>query len=254
MGYISLSLPMKGHDFNYWFYRKMKSLVLLTLLSVALCRKYGLSEVTSTVTKPQILLFSEPQLAEEPIAHSATQARAYIITGERSDDGFARNAPQELYTIDQDSSNEGITECKELDNDSCTKIAVDFDVLRAELDIIMEGEVFRHSYTSQNPDDDFTTYAYNTDDFGSALFMYTETEGFPLLDGYILLNGEEYTINNCGGQCGNGHILVKLTEGKYDEQMVMLEAERGVSLTNVSKEKEMLISVIVNHILYFRHL
>merc|ERR1719323_2913725 len=191
----------------------MKSSVFLTLFSLALCQS---------------------RLPQEPISLSATQARAYIITGERSDDGSARAAPQELYTIDQDSSNEGIAECKELDNDSCTKIEVDFEVLRAELDIILEGEVFRHSYTSQNPDDDFTTYAYNTDDFGSALFMYTETEGYPLLDGYILFDGQEYTVNNCGSQCGNGHILVKLTEGKYDEQMMMMEAERGVSLTNAS--------------------
>ena len=36
--------------------------------------------------------------------------------------------------------------------------------------------------------------------------------GYPEIDGYFLSNGSEYRINNCGDQCNNGHILVKLTE------------------------------------------
>merc|ERR1711963_1320214 len=107
-------------DFNYWCSGSMKSLVILTLFSLALCQS---------------------PLPGEPIPLSAAKARAYIITGERSDDGSARAAPQELYTIDQDSSNEGIAECEELDNDSCTKIEVDFEVLKAELDIILEADL-----------------------------------------------------------------------------------------------------------------
>ena len=173
---------------------------------------------------------------------SRTEALAYTITGMRSDDGSSGSDPKELFTINEEASNEGIAECEELDNDSCTLIEVDFDVLEAGLDIILGGEVFKYSYTHQT-DDDTTTYTYDGDDFGSAIFMYSEAEGYPALDGYILLHGQEYTVNNCGSQCGNGHILVKLTEGKYDEQMMMMEAERGVSLTNVSTEKEMLTSV-----------
>ena len=52
-------------------------------------------------------------------------------------------APQKLYTTDPEHSTEGIRECQELDNESCVKIDVDFDVLRAESDIILEGQVFR---------------------------------------------------------------------------------------------------------------
>ena len=157
---------------------------------------------------------------------SRTLALTYTITGQRSDDGSAGAAPKDLFTVDQDTSTEGIAECQALDNDSCAMIEVDFDVLEAGSDIILEGEVFNHSYTYQT-DDDTTIHAYDGDDFGSALFMYTKTEGYPVLDGYILLHGQEYTVNNCGEQCGNGHILVKLTEGKYDEQMMTMEEERG---------------------------
>ena len=109
---------------------------------------------------------------------------------------------------------------------------MDFDVLEAGSDIILEGEVFRHSYTHQT-DDDTTAHAYDGDDFGSALFIYSEAEGYPALDGYILLHGQEYTVNNCGDQCSNGHILVKLTEGKYEEHGEMLMEEEGISM-NVS--------------------
>merc|ERR1712117_50687 len=203
-----------GDHANLRFSRSMKSLVFLTLLSLA-------------VSEP-------PPLPEKPwearaVPASRTEALAYTIAGMRSDDGSAGSDPKELFTINQEASNEGIAECEELDNDSCTMIEVDFDVLKAGSDIILEGEVFRHSYTHQT-DDDTIVHTYDGDDFGSALFMYTETEGFPVLDGYILLHGQEYTVNNCGDQCGNGHILVKLTEGKYEEHGEMLMEEDGISM------------------------
>ena len=113
--------------------------------------------------------------------------------------------------MDPSASTDGIRECQDLDNESCVKINVDFDVLMAESDALLEGEVFRHSYTSQNQDDSMT-YTYESDDLGSALFLYTETDGYPEIDGYFLTHGSEYRINNCGDQCGNGHILLKLSE------------------------------------------
>ena len=85
---------------------------------------------------------------------------------------------------------------------------MDFEVFRTESDLLLEGEIFRHTYTTQNPEDNSTTYAYDTDDLDSALFLYTELEGYPEIDGYFLYNGLEYRINNCGNQCGNGHVLL----------------------------------------------
>ena len=118
---------------------------------------------------------------------------------------------RQLYTMDTSASTDGITECQDLDNESCVKINVNFDVLMVESDTLLEGEVFRHSYTSQN-NDHSKTYAYESDDLGSALFLYTEMNGYPEIDGYFLTHGSEYRINNCGEQCGNGHILLKLSE------------------------------------------
>ena len=118
---------------------------------------------------------------------------------------------RQLYTMDTSASTDGIRECQDLNNESCVKIKVNFDVLMVESDTLLEGEVFRHSYTSQN-NDHSKTYAYESDDLGSALFPYTKLNGYPEIDGYFLTHGSEYRINNCGEQCGNGHILLKLSE------------------------------------------
>ena len=156
---------------------------------------------------------------------------------------FLATSPKELYSLDPSVSSDGIEECQEIDNQSCAKINVDFEVLKSESDIWLEGEVFKHSYTTIN-DDNSTSYSYN-DDLDSALFLYTKKDGYDEIDGYIMTQGSEYRVNNCGDQCGNGHILLKLSEKMVqtsdlmkspdmpdiDEDPILSEDSRGIDWT-----------------------
>ena len=156
---------------------------------------------------------------------------------------FLATSPKELYSLDPSVSSDGIEECQEIDNESCAKINVDFEVLKSESDIRLEGEVFKHSYTTIN-DDNSTSYSYN-DDLDSALFLYTKKDGYDEIDGYIMTQGSEYRVNNCGDQCGNGHILLKLSEKMVqtsdlmkspdmpdiDEDPILSEDSRGIDWT-----------------------
>ena len=85
---------------------------------------------------------------------------------------------------------------------------MNFAALDGVSDIILEGVEFRPSYTMDNQDST-KTYSYDADDFGSALFLYTEEDGYPEIDGNFLFDGSEYRIENCGEGC---HLLVKLSE------------------------------------------
>ena len=153
---------------------------------------------------------------------------------------FLATNPKELYSLDPSVSTDGITECQEIDNESCAMINVDFEVLKSESDIRLEGEVFKHSYTKLN-DDNSTSYSYN-DDLDSALFLYTKKDGYDEIDGYFMTQGSEYLVNNCGDECGNGHILLKLSEKMVqtsdlmkspdiDEDPILSEDLRGIDWT-----------------------
>ena len=52
---------------------------------------------------------------------------------------FLATGPKELYSLDPSVSSDGIEECQEIDNQSCAKINVDFEVLKSESDIWLEG-------------------------------------------------------------------------------------------------------------------
>ena len=69
-------------------------------------------------------------------------------------------------------------------------------MLKSESDIRLEGKVFKHNYTTLN-DDNSKSYSYN-DDLDSALFLYTKKDGYDEIDGYIMPQGSEYLVNNCG--------------------------------------------------------
>ena len=150
--------------------------------------------------------------------------------------------PKELYSLDPSVSTDDIRECQEIDNESCIKINVDFDVLKSESDIRLEGNVFNHSYTTLN-EDNSTTYAY-ADDLDSALFLYTKKYGYSEIDGYFLTQGSEYLVNNCGDEC---HILLKLSEKlahpsdlmkspDIDEDLMLSEDLRGIDWTSRAED------------------
>ena len=109
---------------------------------------------------------------------------------------------QDLFTLLPDASTEWVAECENMEDiDSCTKIDVDFDLLKSEGDFVMDGVEFKHSYT------DGKTYSYETDNYGSAVLLYSEDNGYPEVDGDIISEGEVYRIDGCGDDC---HVLVKL--------------------------------------------
>ena len=87
------------------------------------------------------------------------------------------------------------------DIDSCAKIDFDFELLKSEGAFVMDGEAFTHSYT------DGKTYSYETDNYGSAVFLYDEASGHPEVEGDLIFEGNVYRIDGCGEDC---HILVKL--------------------------------------------
>ena len=93
------------------------------------------------------------------------------------------------------------------DIDSCVRIDVNFDRLKANSDLTLVDDdiVFRHSYTEVN-DDVTATFSYETDDFDSALFLYTDLSGYPEIDGSFTVEGSKYIIDNCKENC---HVLIK---------------------------------------------
>ena len=112
----------------------------------------------------------------------------------------------ELFTLLPDASTQGIAECERMtDIEFCTETEIDFEVLNEKSDFLMEGVVFHHSYSRHNQDST-TTYSYETDNLGSAVFLYSEANGYPEVDGSLLFDGSGYRIDNCGAEC---HVLVK---------------------------------------------
>ena len=109
-------------------------------------------------------------------------------------------AAQDLFT-GLDDSTEGIAECEMEGIDSCTKIDFNFDLLKGEGDFAVNGETFMHSYTHGK------TYGYQTDNYGSAVFVYSEANGHPEVEGDLIFEGNIWRIDGCGEEC---QILVKL--------------------------------------------
>ena len=107
---------------------------------------------------------------------------------------------KDLFT-ELDESTQGIAECEMDDIESCTKIDFDFDILKNEDDFVVDGETFTHSYT------DGQTYGYETDDYGSAVFVYYNTNGHQEVEGDLIFEGKVWRIDGCGEDC---HVLVKL--------------------------------------------
>ena len=107
---------------------------------------------------------------------------------------------KDLFT-ELDESTANIAECGMDDIESCTKIDFDFDILKNEDDFVVDGETFTHSYT------DGQTYGYETDDYGSAVFVYNNTNGHQEVEGDLIFEGKVWRIDGCGENC---HILVKL--------------------------------------------
>ena len=122
-----------------------------------------------------------------------------------------------LFTLKPGASTEGISECDKMsDIDSCDRIDVNFDVLEDELDLtLMDDEVvFKHSYTAEN-DDGTVTYSYQSDDMDSALFLYSESSGYPELDGSFTVEQSKYIIDNCMEDC---HVLIELGANRLNSQ------------------------------------
>ena len=107
---------------------------------------------------------------------------------------------KDLFT-ELDESTLGIAECEMDDIESCTKIDFDFGILKKEGDFVVDGETFTHSYT------DGQTYGYETDDYGSAVFVYNNTNGHQEVEGDLIFEGKVWRIDGCGEDC---HVLVKL--------------------------------------------
>ena len=109
---------------------------------------------------------------------------------------------QDLFTLLPDESTQGIAECENMEDiDSCEKIDFDFELLKSEGGFVLDGETFTHSYTNGK------TYSYETDNYGSAVFLYNEDNGHPEVEGDLIFEGNVYRIDGCGDNC---HILVKL--------------------------------------------
>ena len=128
-----------------------------------------------------------------------------------------RSSGSHLFSLKPGSSTEGISECDNMsDIDSCDRIDVNFDVLEDELDLtLMDDEVvFKHSYTAGNGDGT-VTYSYQSDDMDSALFLYSESSGYPELDGSFTVEQSKYIIDNCMEDC---HVLIKLGANRLNSQ------------------------------------
>ena len=102
-----------------------------------------------------------------------------------------------------DESTQGISECEMDDIDSCTRVDFNFDLLKAEDDFVLDGETFTHSYTNDQ------TYGYQTDDYGSAVFVYSNITGHQEVEGVLIFEGKIWRIDGCGEDC---QILVKMGE------------------------------------------
>ena len=102
-----------------------------------------------------------------------------------------------------DESTQGISECEMDDIDSCTRVDFNFDLLKAEDDFVVDGETFTHSYTNGQ------TYGYQTDDYGSAVFVYSNINGHQEVEGDLIFEGKIWRIDGCGEDC---QLLVKLGE------------------------------------------
>ena len=114
---------------------------------------------------------------------------------------------QDLFTLLPGESTQGIGECEKMEDiDSCTKIDIDFDLLKAEEDFEFDGVTFKHSYTNGD-EGSIQTYSYETDNYGSAVILYSEANGHSEVDGDFIFEGSVYRIDGCGEDC---HLLVKL--------------------------------------------
>ena len=137
--------------------------------------------------------------------------------GKRWRGGRKKSENSHLFDLKPEASTEGISECDNMsDIDSCDRIDVNFDVLEEELDLtLMDDEVvFKHSYTAEN-DDGTVTYSYQSDDMDSALFLYSESSGYPELDGSFTVEQSKYIIDNCMEDC---HVLIKLGANRLNSQ------------------------------------
>ena len=133
----------------------------------------------------------------------------------------------QLFRLQPGASTKGISECEKMsDIDSCIKIDVDFDTLKDELDLTLVDDevIFKHSYTEKN-DDDTISYSYQSDDMDSALFLYTESSGYPEIDGSFTVEESKYIIDNCMENC---HVLIKLGANRLNSQP---EPEQKPALT-----------------------
>ena len=120
-----------------------------------------------------------------------------------------------MFTFLPEQSTAGIVECEDADGvDDCTRIDIDFSVLKDELDIAHDGVVFKHSYTLDNGDNT-VTYSYESDDFGSAVLLYTELSGHQEVVGDILFEGQMFRIDSCGPDC---HVLVQFATATMNPQ------------------------------------
>ena len=64
----------------------------------------------------------------------------------------------------------------------------------------------------ENLGDATSTYSYEGDNFETAFFLHTYSNGYPEVIGEFLVNGSAYSINNCGLQCHHGHIIRKIND------------------------------------------
>ena len=135
---------------------------------------------------------------------------------------------QDLFTLLPGESTQGIGECEKMEDiDSCTKIDIDFDLLKAEEDFEFDGVTFKHSYTNGD-EGSIQTYSYETDNYGSAVILYSEANGHSEVDGDFIFEGSVYRIDGCGEDC---HLLVKL----------------GWDTLNSNPDGEMLAPVVEDH-------
>ena len=84
------------------------------------------------------------------------------------------------------------------------------------------------------------TYSYEGDNFETAFFLYTYSNGHPEVIGELLVDGSAYSINNCGLQCRHGHIIrkinVRVLNPPYQDDSIEPSRKHIIPTTNNKKE------------------